>query len=576
MKRIFALVLCLLMLAAALPMAASAETYEELCQRIVDDYQRALVATGKPSLGGFCGELASWQLYFNGITDYVNGRDGNKYYETYCDQASTSGGYRIKAYSAEGYTLEQALNEATMNGREDAYNILVCFEWTNTEAGNIYGHAVFVYAIIDGIVHCTESFDTSMGTKEGQVIKCSIPEFMDYYDDWTLFEGIIVFGEKGYESKGRRYAADMFVEATAPAVIMSEPCDEECNAADSQPVRNVQQGERLLVTGLIENTLGQYYYRINDSGKVGYVPAAAVMPLRFNYEQICMENPNVPQELDIGQDFKMSGAVAAKRGAFDTVCVELTDINNRVVMSHTLESERSLFDLSNKKFNDAMDFGKLEKGYYSYNVYADGINYYIHNGKMTANTQRVCVLSRSFKVDKRLPDYAKASNMQQEKKLKRNGWYWEAENWHYYEDDQPKTGWFTYKGVTYYLQHDGSVTQGMAKVEDRWYFFTNTGAMRTGWVENYKGTYYMLENGERAYGWQTIEGKRYFFGPDGLMLHSCWFSQGDGQVYYLHKDGSAAVGVARIQGNYYTFYIDGRLRTPWAVPDEYLVHPEYA
>ena len=62
MKRIIAMLLCLLTLSAVLPLAVSAETAqaqeitdpkELLCKRIEEDYQRALVATGKKSLGGY-------------------------------------------------------------------------------------------------------------------------------------------------------------------------------------------------------------------------------------------------------------------------------------------------------------------------------------------------------------------------------------------------------------------------------------------------------------------------------------------------------------------------------------------
>ena len=289
LKRMIAMLLSLLMIAAVLPVAASAETTKELCARIEEDYQKALEASGRETLEGHCGELASWQLFFSGINTYRLGSDGNKYCDTYKNMSVTSGGYRPKFYGMPEYDLEQALNEITKNGRQDVYNIVVGFEKTTTVEGAIYGHAVYVYAIIGGLIYFTESFDDSYGLEEGKAAKFTIPQFVKYYADWAEFEGIIVFGQKGYESQCKQYASDMFVEATCETVVLSQPCAQDSKKAQSKPLRQVQRAERLLVTGLIENTEDQFYYRVEDCGSVGYVDASTVMPLLFNYEQFLVE-----------------------------------------------------------------------------------------------------------------------------------------------------------------------------------------------------------------------------------------------------------------------------------------------
>lgn len=574
LKRMITIMLSLLLLAAVLPVSAAAETTEELCTRIEEDYQKALEGTGKTTLGGHCGELASWQMYFNGINTYVLGNDGNKYYDQYRDMQTTIGGYHTEAYGAEEYTLEQALNEVTKNGLNDVYNIMVGFEWTNTEAGATYGHAVFVYAIIDGIMYFTESFDTSMGTKEGEAIKTTIPQFVDYYDDWTVFDGIIVFGQYGNEYDCKQYASDMYAEATAETSIVSRPCQVNEKGTACKTLRTAEQGERLLVTGLLENASGQFYYRVDDNGEVGYVAPQTVKPVHFKYT-ITLQEPLAPQILECGKDFAVGGVIAAKQNTMGVIRIEVTDINNQVVLNYMHEGKCGLFNLNDAMFNELVDFSVLDSGHYYYEIYVDNINYYVRDGKLETELQRICLLKQSFKVGKKLLDSTTASTRRSETRQGISGWYWEQGNWHYYENGMPKTGWFSYQGEDYYLQEDSSMTNGLTKIDGKWYFFTHTGAMCTGWLDTGKGTYYLQEDGAAATGWKTIDEKKYFFDLDGILLRDCWLSQGK-DTYYLQSDGSAAVGIIRLPEGYFNFQMDGRLRTANTEVNDLATLPEGA
>ena len=69
-KRILALLLCVLMLASVLPLSALASTEtdnEAEAQRVRNEiirmYYRVLANTGRSSLHGFCGLMASYQLW---------------------------------------------------------------------------------------------------------------------------------------------------------------------------------------------------------------------------------------------------------------------------------------------------------------------------------------------------------------------------------------------------------------------------------------------------------------------------------------------------------------------------------
>jgi len=192
-KRIWALVLCAVLLLSILPVCAlAANENEMLIEKTRKSYESGLEATGQESFHGLCGTMVAYQLKYFGVSIYPEAWDGNKQYDNYAGKNITSGGYYVDAYPATEYSLEQALDVLTANGTRDVYNILVGFETTNTEAGALFGHACVITAIVDGTVYFAESFDTSFGV-EGTVICCTIKEFAAFYSDWAVFEGLVCF-----------------------------------------------------------------------------------------------------------------------------------------------------------------------------------------------------------------------------------------------------------------------------------------------------------------------------------------------------------------------------------------------
>ena len=205
-KRIIALILSLLMLSAVLPVSVSAEEAEGrwLRQSLADHYAKTLEANETDTLNGWCGVLASYQLYFLGINSYPIMENGNDQYDCYMDKTYTDNGYRIELYSAEEYNLEEALNAITQDGTQNAYNILIGFHSTTTAAGTLYGHAVVIYGIVDGNVYFTESFSTAFTEREGAASVCSIAQFAGLYESWTEFEGAVHFGRNSYPNETRK------------------------------------------------------------------------------------------------------------------------------------------------------------------------------------------------------------------------------------------------------------------------------------------------------------------------------------------------------------------------------------
>ena len=512
-KRIVILSLCVCLLLGALPVQAANESkVSQVCQDIVDDYADILRYTNMRSLAGWCGLMASWQMYLRGINSWVVGHHGRDQYDSYANVSVTSGGNKAKAYSARDYSLEEALNAISKNGTWDVYNILVGFQKTSTQLGSIYGHSLVIYAILDGVVYYTEGYNTSMG-RAGVPYKVTIEEFVDYYDDWTVFEGLVVFGKKGYVANCTEYATNMYVRVTQAVPLYSQPCLPDEGDMDSEQLRTVPVGERLWINALYENPGGQFYYQVDDSDQPGYIQVEFAEPIRFVYEDIGITNVLNPTDMEVGSTSPITGRIASEYSTMGAVRMEVTDTQGNIVLNHGLAKLSGVYDLESDTFSHAVKFGYLDEGTYIYNIYADGLNFYVRDGQVVSDYQQVHLVQSVFRVGEG-EDYALPAQAQQQ--AVPDGWMWDG-TWYYYEQGVPRSGWYCYEGADYYLKNDGSVTTGWTEINGKLRFFSNTGCMRTGWVQTETGSMYLMSNGAPAVGKRIIEGVEYSFDENGIL-----------------------------------------------------------
>jgi glucan-binding YG repeat protein len=124
----------------------------------------------------------------------------------------------------------------------------------------------------------------------------------------------------------------------------------------------------------------------------------------------------------------------------------------------------------------------------------------------------------------------------------KNGWLWEQKKkawvWRCYENGNPRTGWYEENGLRYYLQEDGTVTTGKAKIDGKNYVFTDRGVMHTGWLRNGSYMRYYGQEGVFLTGWQDIENSKYFFNSKGYRITSGGRKDGDVRYKFL-SDGRA-------------------------------------
>ncbi len=529
-KRILALVLSLVLLVTAIPFAAFAEETEDarIRTQIRRVYHKALYATGKSSLNGFCGLMTSYQLWALGITPWPLTQDGKNMYDYYLNTDITGTGYRVKTYSAKDYSLEEALNLITHCGTRNAYNIMVGFQRTNTAAGSIYGHAMVIHAILDGTVYFVEGFRTSIGGAEGNVLTCSISEFADFYNEWCVYEGLVEFGSKAYTDFCDCYPADLFVEAKSGAALLSLPCQD--GAEGCRALRATIQGELLRVTDVVDNA-GALYYRVEDGSTVAYLPCEAGSVFRTVPDGIGLTDVLVPERMEAGQDLDLAGDITSQNSYIDSVSLVVSDSQGSQVLALMLDQDGRMCSLAD--FNKGVDLGTLAEGAYTLSITAEAANSYVTEGLLQTGTSTVELWNAPL-----LVGGAEAPELPVMAEPVKDGWVWENGTWYFYREGAPRTGWYCCDGVDYYFNEDGSVTTGWAEINGKWRCFTATGAMRTGWVEAEEGVYYMLSNGVAAIGWRQIDGALYFFGSTGLMV-----TEGtavyEGAEYAFGPDGAA-------------------------------------
>lgn len=533
MKKVMILLSIALLLSSSVFLANATEPEltrdEALVQEAKQLYKQCLYASGRESFRGMCGLMTSYQLWKLGINESLEVHDGNKQFDAYKTRTVTTGGHDVKVYSAEDVSLLEALNAITYEGTRDARNILVCFQWTNTEAGNSFGHACVINAIQDGTVYFTESFDYAMGKMEGQVITCSMEKFAEFFSDWTSYEGCIDFGTRQYANLCQSYGTDLYVQLRFESNLRSQPCLIGQN--DCQRLRSLTPGELLHATGVFVNEDGDLFYRIDDGQIIGYVSANAVYLLQLNEQGVTLKNAGIPLSIEPGEAPHFSGAVAAAGSQIRKLQMEITDRAGTVVLQGQVDVLGNSCDLN--VLSQQIPLNTLTAGSYSITLSAE-VSYATAEG---TELTMVPICQELLQQTLYVGESAQVVSAEQTETVP-DGWFLEKGTWYCYENGQPCTGWVTRIGVDYYLKEDGSVTTGWLEADEGIRYFSATGALCSGWVTTREGIYYFIDEGVMATGLQQIEEKLYWFKPDGRLLTGGTVTHGD-TVYNIRKDGTA-------------------------------------
>lgn len=406
--RILSLALAILLVAiigTPAKVEAAAITDAQIKQQIKDTYKLALKHYYRKSFDGFCGAYVSVQVYLLGITSQLIGGDGNQQFDTYKKMSYTDTGYRVKTYPASGYTLKQALNTISHDGTKDVYNILVGYQRSRSAAGQKYGHATVIHAILGGNVYFSESYDVYYKGKsypEGTPIVWNIDDFCNYYAATTTqLDGVVYFGLKTYADECTYHSASYYVEVTQAGKIYSQPCRTELDE-DSVVKRDSVPGELLTVTGLFENTEGEFWYQIEE-GEGGYIPAQQAKVTELITDDVQLVNMKAPTTLKQSRSFNVSGVVRAQYNTISNIRAqvylfqdeEMVPVNNA-----TADINGRNYDLKNSKISKNLTFRKLAVGQYRLEISVILVNNYVENGQKKTRWDSLNLWMSDFQVTK--------------------------------------------------------------------------------------------------------------------------------------------------------------------------------
>lgn len=602
--RIASLLLAVLIFASLLPNRASSVATteaERLSALAVSTYKQALKRAGRSSFHGWCGAAVDTQMRVLGITVTESGTNGNDKYDYFKKMDYTSGGYKVRAYPVSKYSLEAALNMLSNNGTENVYNIMVGFQRTNTSAGRKYGHAVFIYGIVDGMVYFAESYGMTIGGKkyaEGECIAVTIAQFAKSYNSWCKYEGLIHFGLKTYQEECLFLNAYLYASTTTDTTLYSAPCTTEVDDR-SQPLRQLQEGERLSVVGMYRNTEGEYWYQVEDS-QIGYVRAEDTQVLSMRYDDVAVDSVKSPTVLTEGSSFNIKGSVTATYVSIVTVRAQVYRVDEEgLVHMMTTNATVSLNDytLYKSKVAKRLTFKLLDIGSYHYELAVVVNNHYYADGELQTEWQTVKLWKSDFQVVEKkgetanvqfnagdgdseldaaemtlgqplgnLPDAYREGYVFEgwytadgekvdgdyvlEGKLVLHakwiaagdvtGWYSEGGRTYYVCDGVRPQGFFQVAGLTYYQDAEGFLSTGWTEVEGERYYFNPNGSMLTGWLVLPEGIYYIGVDGTMAIGWVEVDGKRYYFDKNGIMVTGEY--EIDGEAYTFDDKGAMLKG----------------------------------
>lgn len=152
------------------------------------------------------------------------------------------------------------------------------------------------------------------------------------------------------------------------------------------------------------------------------------------------------------------------------------------------------------------------------------------------------------------------------------GWQYIDEQWYYYKNDIPHTGWLELDDGRYWFQPDGTMCIGWAEVDGMMRYFTVSGALGTGWQTMNEDQYYLTEDGTPVVGWLEQGDNKYYFTKNGTM-HTGWLTL-EKERYYFKEDGTMARGKLRISERETRYFTStGKeiiLVNPWNyVPGDY-------
>ena len=142
------------------------------------------------------------------------------------------------------------------------------------------------------------------------------------------------------------------------------------------------------------------------------------------------------------------------------------------------------------------------------------------------------------------------------------GWASSSGNRYYYIKGEKVIGLATIENRRYFFDDSGAMQTGWQDIQGSTYYFGTDGVMHTGWIELDGNKHYLAADGKLQRGWQIIGGSRYYFDSIRGAMQTGWQTV-DGNTYYLNSNGIMQTGFQTINGDKYYLGDDGVRYSGW-------------
>lgn len=165
------------------------------------------------------------------------------------------------------------------------------------------------------------------------------------------------------------------------ANIMDRPCSTATDP-DSTLIESGGLDAKYIVTGLYENTAGNYWYRlITKSGKNGYIYSGNCQFISGLFLDVEFKESNIPTELMQGVAYNLGGTVSSPYSQMSNVSFWVYDSAGEKRTGNAVDVSGSSYKLSEPAIDYNVVFNNLPAGNYECVVTATVTAYFYNNAK---------------------------------------------------------------------------------------------------------------------------------------------------------------------------------------------------
>lgn len=204
-----------------------------------------------------------------------------------------------------------------------------------------------------------------------------------------------------YLSKCTQYASNLDIKTKEDVTVKKYPCWYGTDNS-SLDVEEIKAGTVLHVTGVYKNSVGEYWYQVNNGSVYGYIPAECATVTGYRYDDVFVNNPQMADNLAVGAGYPISGTMQSRYNKMTTINAKIYNNENvagETVLNSSYVASTYDYKLKGSEVDNNLWFSDLAAGYYIYELSADVENYYINSSNvLTKQSKNVVVWSKTFTV----------------------------------------------------------------------------------------------------------------------------------------------------------------------------------